>query len=125
MVGDLFHVGHLNLLKRASRLGSKLIVGVIEDNIVYKYKGRYPIYSMSERIEIISSIRFVDNVIPQYSRDGTDNVKMLGNINIIVRGDDAILENEKNFIESVGGSYIQLARTPNISTTNIILKIKG
>ena len=53
MVADLFHIGHLNLIKRAKKLGTTLIVGVIVDECVYEYKGRTPIFSTNERKSII------------------------------------------------------------------------
>ena len=59
---DLCHVGHIRLLKRASEIGDKLIVGISSDNLNIKKKRRSPIYSQNERIEIISSLQFVDEV---------------------------------------------------------------
>lgn len=125
IVGDHFHVGHLNLLRRSCSLGTMLIVGVIDDECVKSYKGRYPIFSLRERIEIISSISFVDMAVPQYERDGYENIKSLDKVDIVTRGDDAILENEKQYIESIAGKYVLLPRTPSISTTDIINAIKS
>ncbi len=125
MVGDLFHIGHLNLIQRAKKLGTTLIVGVIVDECVYKYKGRMPLFSTNERKSIISSIKYVDKVVLQYERDGTNSASKFNQIDIIVRGDDTILKKEKSFIESKGGKYITLPRTPCISTTNLINKIRN
>ena len=124
MVGDLFHIGHLNLLRKSRSLGTKLIVGVIEDTCVKSYKGRFPVFNMRERMEIISAISGVDDVISQYNRDGSDNLRSLGNVDIVTRGDDATLENEKKYIEGIGGKYILLPRTVGISTTGIIEDIR-
>ena len=124
MVGDLFHVGHLRLLERASKLGDILIVGVIDDDCVFEYKNKYPIFTLNERMEIISSLKFVNNVIPQFTRDGSDNIRRLKNVDIVVRGNDAILIGEKQTIEDMGGKYVVLERTLSISTTEIIAKIK-
>lgn len=124
VVGDLFHVGHLRLLERASKLGDILIVGVIDDDYVFKYKNKYPIFKLKERMEIISSLKFVNNAIPQFTRDGSDNIRRLKNVDIVVRGNDAILIGEKQTIEDMGGKYVVLERTPSISTTEIISKIK-
>ena len=63
MVGDLFHFGHVNLLKQARELGDYLIVGVHSDKVVEGYK-RLPIMTMEERIATIFSCRYVDEVIP-------------------------------------------------------------
>ena len=62
-VFDLFHVGHLNILKNARSLCDKLIVGVSTDELVELYKKKTPIIKFSERIEIVRSIKFVDAVI--------------------------------------------------------------
>ena len=124
MVADLFHIGHLNLIKRAKKLGTTLIVGVIVDECVYEYKGRMPIFSTNERRSIISSIKYVDKVVLQYERDGTNSASNFKQIDIIVRGDDTILKKEKAFIENKGGKYITLSRTPEISTTQLINKIR-
>ena len=125
MVADLFHIGQLNLIKRAKKLGTTLIVGVIVDECVYEYKGKVPIFSTNERKEIISSIKYVDKVVLQYERDGTNSASKFNQIDIIVRGDDAQLKKEKEFILNRGGKYILLPRTPFISTTNLINKIKN
>ena len=67
-VFDLFHIGHLRLLKRAKEKCLKLIVGVTTDELVsYKYKKA--VIPFEERIEIVSCIKFVDEVIPQVSMD--------------------------------------------------------
>jgi len=125
MVGDLFHIGHVRLLERASKLGDILIVGVIDDEHVYEYKNKYPVFSLKERMEIISSVKYVQQVIPQFKRDGSDNIRKLSSVDIVVRGDDAILLDEKRTIEEMGGQYVLLPRTPSISTTEIIDKIKS
>ena len=122
IVGDLFHVGHLNLLLRAKELGDYLIVGVITDEAVEKYK-RKPIIPTCERLKIIQAISCVNEVILQHSRDGTDNLKKFS-IDILVRGNDALLQDEVDYIQSNGGRFVQIARTLNVSTTEIIKKIK-
>jgi glycerol-3-phosphate cytidylyltransferase len=66
-VFDLFHIGHLNLLKGASEQCETLVVGVSTDELVYSYKAKYPVIPFIERIEIVKSIKFVDQVIPQVS----------------------------------------------------------
>ena len=67
-VFDLFHIGHLNLLKSAKGLCDKLIVGVSTDELV-KYKGKTPVIPFCDRIEIIRSIRYVDAVVAQENMD--------------------------------------------------------
>tara|TARA_B110000211_G_scaffold127840_1_gene146855 strand:+ start:299 stop:730 length:432 start_codon:yes stop_codon:yes gene_type:complete len=67
-VYDLFHIGHLNLLKNAKGLCDKLIVGVTTDELV-SYKNKKAVIPFEERIEIVRNIQFVDAVIPQNSMD--------------------------------------------------------
>ena len=59
-VFDLFHVGHLNFLRRARMLGDQLIVGVNTDEFVFSYKQKKPIIPYAQRQEIVRACRFVD-----------------------------------------------------------------
>ena len=68
-VFDLFHIGHLNILKRAKENCDYLIVGVSTDDLVKSYKHKSPIIPFEERIEIVKAIRYVDEVIPQVDMD--------------------------------------------------------
>lgn len=68
-VFDMFHIGHLNILKRAKDLCDILIVGVSTDELVETYKHKTPIVPFKERIEIVKAIKYVDQVIPQTSMD--------------------------------------------------------
>ena len=70
-VYDLFHIGHLNLLRNAKKHCDKLIVGVTTDELV-QYKGKKPVITLSERMEIVKAIRYVDEVVVQ---DDLDKVK--------------------------------------------------
>ena len=67
-VYDLFHIGHLNLLKNAKGMCDKLIVGVTTDELV-KYKGKTPVIPYEDRAEIVRSIKYVDAVITQEDMD--------------------------------------------------------
>ena len=68
-VFDLFHVGHLNILKQASEKCDYLIVGVTSDETVDQYKKRYPIIPLQERIDIVQSIVYTDRVVVQQEMD--------------------------------------------------------
>ena len=67
-VFDLFHIGHLNLLKNAKGMCDKLIVGVTTDELV-SYKGKQAFIPFTDRIEIIRSCKYVDAAVPQYDMD--------------------------------------------------------
>ncbi len=68
-VFDMFHIGHLNILKRAKEQCDYLIVGVSTDELCESYKHKKPIIPFEERKAIIESIRYVDQVVPQLNRD--------------------------------------------------------
>ena len=67
-VYDLFHIGHLNLLKNAKGLCDKLVVGVTTDELV-SYKNKKSVIPFEERLEIVRNIKYVDAVVPQGSMD--------------------------------------------------------
>ncbi|MGV3524467.1 MAG: adenylyltransferase/cytidyltransferase family protein [Candidatus Sericytochromatia bacterium] len=67
-VFDLFHIGHLNMLRNASSLCDKLIVGVSSDDLV-AYKNKHAVIPFQERLEIVRSIKYVSAVVPQYDLD--------------------------------------------------------
>ncbi len=68
-VFDLFHIGHLNVLKRAKLECDYLIVGVTSDELSLSAKGKRPIIPFSERMEIVEAMKFVDEVVPQTNYD--------------------------------------------------------
>ena len=85
-VFDLFHIGHLNLLKNAKSLCDKLIVGVTTDELV-AYKNKKAVIPFDERMEIVSSIKYVDAVVPQESMDKMGMWKKL-KFDVMFVGDD-------------------------------------
>ena len=85
-VFDLFHIGHLNLLKNAKGMCDKLIVGVTTDELV-SYKGKQAFIPFTDRIEIIRSCKYVDAAVPQYDMDKLTACKKIG-ASILFVGDD-------------------------------------
>ena len=71
-VFDLFHIGHLNILKRAKEHCEYLIVGVSTDECVRTYKQKIPVIPFEDRSAIVAAIRYVDRVVPQISMNKLD-----------------------------------------------------
>ncbi|SHK18125.1 glycerol-3-phosphate cytidylyltransferase [Clostridium cavendishii DSM 21758] len=85
-VFDLFHIGHLNMLKNAKSMCDKLIVGVTTDELV-AYKNKKAVIPFEERLEIVRNIKFVDAVIPQESMNKFEAWEKL-KFDIVFVGDD-------------------------------------
>ncbi|WP_457093130.1 adenylyltransferase/cytidyltransferase family protein [Microvirga sp. P5_D2] len=121
-VYDLFHVGHLNILRSAKSLCDHLIVGVSTDELVQTYKQRTPIIPFLERCEILQHIEFVDTVVAQDSMDKLAAWKRL-KFNVMFVGDDWHGSEKWNNIESqmeeVGVSLIYFPYTKSTSSTKI------
>lgn len=126
-VFDLFHIGHLNILKRAKEQCEYLIVGVSTDENVKRYKNKTPIIPFNERIEIIKAIRYVDRVVPQYTMDKYDAWERL-HFDAIFHGDDWKGSSMYNEIEdkfkSVGVDIVFLEHTKGTSSTEITKKLQ-
>lgn len=120
-VFDLFHIGHLNLLKNAKGLCDKLIVGVTVDELV-AYKGKKAMIPFEDRLEIVRSIKYVDAVVPQYDMDKLTMCKKLG-ASVLFVGDDWYgTEKWKNYekeFEKEGIKIIYFPYTKGISSTQI------
>lgn len=86
-VYDLFHVGHLNILKRAKEMCDCLIVGVSTDELVIDYKHKTPVIPFEERLAIIEAIRYVDRVVPQVNMDKLEAWKEL-KFDVMFHGDE-------------------------------------
>lgn len=114
---DVFHVGHVNILKRARDLGDELIVGVSSDALNYSKKQRYPIYSQEERVEIISSLRFVDKVFIEESLEKKLEYIKNNQADVLIMGDD--WAGKFDWLKTQC-DVVYLPRTPSISTTEII-----
>lgn len=118
-VFDLFHIGHLNLLKNAKGMCDKLIVGVTTDDLVL-YKGKRAVIPFSERLEIVRSIKYVDAVVPQEDMDKLTMCKKL-KANVLFVGDDWYAsekwENYEKEFQACGISIVYFPYTKGISST--------
>ena len=120
-VYDLFHIGHLNLLKNAKGMCDKLIVGVTVDELV-AYKGKQAMIPFEDRIEIVRSIKYVDAAVPQYDMDKLTACKKLGAQFLFV-GDDWYgtekwQQYEQEFAEA-GIKIVYFPYTKGVSSTKI------
>ncbi len=118
---DLFHYGHLRILKRAKELGDYLIVAVSTDEF-NKIKEKHCVYPFNHRKAIVEAIRYVDKVIPEnrWEQKSTDIKKY--DIDILVMGDDWKGKfDELNELCKV----IYLPRTKNVSSTSVKNTIKN
>lgn len=110
---DLFHIGHLNILKRAKEQGDYLIVGISSDELNRK-KGKSACFPLDERIAIVQSIKYVDEIFVEEDLELKDEYIKKYNADLLVMGDDW-----KDKFNWVSCPVLYLDRTPNISTTYI------
>jgi cytidyltransferase-like protein len=124
MVGDLFHRGHVELLKSARALGDYLIVGVLSDKSVADYK-RLPIMTMDERISVIQACRYVDEVIADAPLVVTSAFLEAHQITLLVHGDDIsdeVIELAYGDAQREG-KFHKVKYTEGVSTTEIINRV--
>lgn len=125
MVGDLFHQGHVELLKAARACGDYLLVGVLPDHVVSAYK-RHPIMTMEERLAVIQACRYVDEVLPDAPDIVTSEFLETHGIALVVHGSDISEEVIKVVYNDAlqAGKFKTVQRIGAISTTEIINRIK-
>ena len=124
MVGDIFHVGHLNLLEKAKALGDYLIVGIptswtIEEHI----KGKEPIFSAEDRLRIVEALEIVNFAFIYTDSKSLNESIMLLRPDFVCRGDD-----NKNFVgkemaEKIGAKIIYFPYTKGISSSKLRRKL--
>ena len=120
-VYDLFHIGHLNLLRNAKGMCDKLIVGVTTDELV-SYKNKKAVIPFEERIEIVRNIKYVDIAIPQENMDKFAVCKKL-QVDYLFVGDDWYnTEKWKDYeeqLKQIGTKIIYFPYTKNTSSTKL------
>lgn len=118
-VYDMFHIGHLNLLKRAKEQCDFLIVGVTTDELA-QYKNKIPIIPYEERKQIVESIKYVDKVVPQENMNKLEACKKL-HADVIFVGDDWKGTEKWNQIEkdlsTIGAKVVYFPYTKGTSST--------
>ncbi|KQX08540.1 cytidyltransferase [Leifsonia sp. Root1293] len=117
---DLFHVGHLNLLRHAKSHCDVLIAGVVSDEMLLRTKGAPPIVPLAERLEIVSHISFVDEARAEVLPDKLDTWREVG-FDVFFKGDDwrgteKGLRLERRFAE-VGVDIVYFPYTVHTSST--------
>lgn len=119
-VFDMFHIGHLNILKKAKEQCEYLIVGVTTDELCFARKNKMPIICEQDRVEIVSSIKYVDKVVRQNDMDKLKTVKEHG-INAVFVGSDwkgtLSWENYEKEFATLGCEVVYLEHTDGISST--------
>ena len=119
---DLFHVGHLNILKHARSQCDYLIAGVVSDELLELTKGRSPIVPLAERLEIVRHISFVDEAVAETRLDKLDTWRAVG-FDVYFKGDDwkgteRGLHLEREFA-AVGVELVYFPYTMSTSSTSL------
>lgn len=126
-VYDLFHIGHLNLLKNAKGMCDKLVVGITTDDLV-TYKGKHALIPFEDRLEIVRSIKYVDAVVPQDDMDKMTMCKKLGATMLFVGDDWYGTEKWKNYekeFNEAGIKIVYFPYTKGVSSTKITHALNG
>tara|TARA_Y100000766_G_scaffold118388_1_gene101684 strand:+ start:1492 stop:1929 length:438 start_codon:yes stop_codon:yes gene_type:complete len=129
-VFDLFHIGHLNIIKKAKEKCEKLIVAVSTDELVQKYKNKSPVINYCERKSIVEAIKYVDIVVPQENRNKIEAFKKYGFDVIFVgsdwKGSNVFNEVAEYMNDNGKGCVEYIPYTDNTSSTmlkNVLLSI--
>lgn len=120
---DLLHYGHINLLRRAKQYGDYLIVALSTDDFNWNQKRKKCYFSFDKRKALLEAIRYVDLVIPEESWDQKVTDVREYHIDTFVMGDD--WKGEFDFLQDEGVDVVYLARTPEVSTTQIKRDLKS
>lgn len=130
-VYDMFHIGHLNILKRAKEQCEYLIVGVSTDEVVKSYKNKTPIIPFKERISIISELKCVDKAVPQMNMNKMEAWKEL-QFNVLFHGSDWKGSDMYNKMiqefSAIGVDVVFLPHTEGVSSTllsDVLHKMQG
>ena len=127
-VFDMFHIGHLNILRRAKEQCEYLIVGVSTNELVMEYKHKVPVIPFEERIEIVKAIRYVDKVVAQTTMDKLVAWKEF-EFDAMFHGSDwansSLYAEYEKVLERVGAKLVFLPHTTGTSSTMLMEKLQG
>jgi glycerol-3-phosphate cytidylyltransferase len=118
---DVFHIGHLHILERAKALGDRLIVGISTDALNMQKKGRPPVFTQGERLELVAALRCVDEVFLEESLERKREYLLQHHASILAMGNDwaGKLDEFQDICK-----VVYFKRTPAVSTTAVIEKIR-
>ena len=114
---DVLHVGHIRILQRAADLGDRLVVGVSADALNLAKKGRPPVFSEEERMEIVGSLKMVDEVFLEESLEQKKDYILKFHADVLAMGDD--WKGRFDWVSDVC-DVVYFPRTPSVSTTGLI-----
>lgn len=119
---DLFHIGHLNILRRAAALGDHLVVGVSSDSLNFSKKRKYPVYPEQDRLAIVHALQYVDEVFLEESLELKAQYIKRYEADILVMGDDwaGRFDAMKAHCD-----VVYLPRTEGVSTTGLVEGIRS
>lgn len=121
---DLLHIGHVSIINNAAQLGDTLVVGISSDEFTVQKKHKFPVYSQEERMLIVRSLKNVTTVFLEESMDLKAEYIRKYNADILVMGSD--WAGKFDYLAGECGiQVIYLPRTQNISTTEIIGRIRA
>ncbi|MBP5665541.1 MAG: adenylyltransferase/cytidyltransferase family protein [Clostridia bacterium] len=124
-VFDYFHLGHLRLFKQCKEYADYLIVAVQDGNWILKYKPEASIlYSTEERVEILSDLRTVDEIVV-YEKVGADTLEKI-DFDILALGEDHVgtrFDEMTKWCDEHGKGIVRLRRTPNICSSELKSKL--
>ena len=125
-VFDMFHIGHLNILRRAKEKCDYLIVGVSTDDVVESYKHHKPVIPYEQRAAIVEAIKYVDEVVPQTTMDKTVFLRQ-HHFDVMFHGDEwkgtDLYNKYENEFAKYGARIEYLSHTEGISSTMLRNKI--
>ncbi len=125
---DMFHIGHLNLIRNAKEQCAYLIVGVNSDELVKSYKNKIAIVPLEERLDIVRAIRYVDDVVVCTTLDKVEMQKKL-HFNVIFIGDDwkgnERWKQTEIDMQKLGANVVYLPHTEGTSSTMLREKLNA